>query len=70
MVVVGLSGPLADASLGFALWCVMPGSGLHFWFIGHLVFVLPLFGDGRAIVSGARRWAETGVVGPSASTRL
>lgn len=64
MVVVALSGPGAAAVAGAVLWLVAPGVALHWWFLAHLGFLLPVFGDGRSLVLGLRclRGAHSAVV--------
>ncbi|WP_411374138.1 hypothetical protein ACLH0K_13875 [Arthrobacter sp. MPF02] len=50
---VGLSGPVACCIVGAVLWQV--GSPLAAWYLGHLVFLLPVFGDGKAVLMSLRR---------------
>lgn len=45
---VGLSGPVACLIVGGVLWQL--GSPVAAWYLGHLVFLLPVFGDGKAIL--------------------
>ena len=54
VVGVALAGPGAAAAVGLVLWAALPGAGLHGWFLVHLVFLLPVFGDGRSLVLGVR----------------
>ncbi|WP_374010150.1 hypothetical protein [Leifsonia sp. LS-T14] len=56
---VALMGPLLTAAAGAVLWATVPDLRLHLWFIGHVVFLAPCFGDGRAIITGARRWSSS-----------
>lgn len=45
------SGPGACALVGVTLWVLTPGSALHWWYLGHLVALVPPMGDGRALVT-------------------
>lgn len=51
-----LAGPGGCAVAGGILLLACPHALLHVWFFAHAVFLLPVFGDGRALISGARRW--------------
>lgn len=54
-ILTALSGPLFCASIGVLLW--LAGHSLvAFSFTAHLIFLLPCFGDGRAVI--------TAIVGP------
>lgn len=45
------AGPGACALVGVTLWVLVPGSALHWWYLGHLVALVPPLGDGRALVT-------------------
>ncbi len=51
---VAVAGPGACTLLGLALWTVVPGTALHWWYLGHLVALVPPLGDGRALVTAIR----------------
>lgn len=53
-----LSGPIAAVAFGVILSIVFPNSGLLGWYALHLLFLLPFFGDGRALVIGVRNWGS------------
>ena len=56
---VALAGPSAAAAVGLGLWVGTPHLALHWWFLAHLVFLLPVFGDGRSLLIGVRAWVST-----------
>lgn len=56
-------GPACCIAIGLVLWVTVPQLLLHVWYLGHAVFLLPVFGDGRAMVASARRWNERIVLG-------
>lgn len=56
--VAALAGPGGCAATGGILLLACPHALLHVWFFAHAVFLLPVFGDGRALISGARRWGR------------
>src|SRR5579859_3587275 len=47
---VAVAGPLGCAVLGTALSIVLPQVGLGWWYLAHLIFLAPCFGDGRSAV--------------------
>lgn len=51
---VALVGPLSCTAVGGVLLVLAPQSSLGWWFLAHAVFLLPVFGDGRALVRAAR----------------
>lgn len=55
---VALAGPVAAATVGLLLWVSLPQPGLHWWFLAHLLFLLPVFGDGRSLLLGLLRGAQ------------
>lgn len=55
---VAAAGPLIAAGLGVVLMMVVPSLGLHLWYLGHVVFLLPVFGDGKSVVVGLRSWGR------------
>lgn len=52
-ITVGASGPVACGLIGIVLW--MLDSTLALWYIGHLIFLLPIFGDGKAVLLALSR---------------
>lgn len=54
LAAVAVAGPAATAVTGLVLWAAAPRAGLHWWFLAHLVFLLPVFGDGRSLVLASR----------------
>lgn len=48
VIAVGLIGPVGCFVIGAGLWLL--GSNLAFWYMGHIIFLLPIFGDGRAVL--------------------
>ncbi|GAA1747575.1 hypothetical protein [Aeromicrobium alkaliterrae] len=53
LVAVALAGPGSCVAVGLLLALAVPGLWLHPWYLAHAVFVLPCFGDGRAILRAA-----------------
>ena len=51
---VAVAGPAACLLVGLGLWALVPGSTLHWWYIAHLVALVPPLGDGRAVVTAFR----------------
>lgn len=51
---VALSGPLTCGAIGAILYLTGLDRGLAWWYMLHLVFLLPLFGDGRALLLSLR----------------
>lgn len=49
---VAVSGPGAAVAGGLLLWLIQPGWLLHGWYLTHALFLLPMFGDGRAVLHG------------------
>jgi hypothetical protein len=64
VVAVALAGPLACVAVGVALWMTDLDRSLAWWYLGHAIFLLPLFGDGRSLFSGLR--GRGAVLAPSA----
>lgn len=48
-VMVALAGPSACVAVGALLWLSGLDRSLAWWYLAHIVFLLPFFGDGRAI---------------------
>ncbi|GAA2136014.1 hypothetical protein [Glycomyces algeriensis] len=46
---VALAGPLACAAVGAGLWLTGIDRLLAWWYLLHLAFLLPVFGDGQAL---------------------
>lgn len=54
---VALAGPLSCAVVGAGLWLTGIDRALAWWYLLHLAFLLPVFGDGQALwrsLRGAR----------------
>ncbi|MCX4904271.1 hypothetical protein [Streptomyces sp. NBC_00878] len=47
--VVALAGPSACVAVGALLWLSGLDRSLAWWYFAHIVFLLPFFGDGRAL---------------------
>ncbi|WP_405598161.1 hypothetical protein OG741_15480 [Streptomyces sp. NBC_01410] len=47
--VVALAGPSACIAVGALLWLPDLDRSLAWWYLAHIVFLLPFFGDGRAL---------------------
>ncbi|GAA2633727.1 hypothetical protein [Streptomyces vastus] len=47
--VVALAGPSACIAVGALLWLPGLDRTLAWWYLAHIVFLLPFFGDGRAL---------------------
>ncbi len=52
---VAVAGPGASALAGLLLAVTVPWLGLQYWYFAHLVFLLPPFGDGMALVRSVPR---------------
>ncbi|NJQ01889.1 hypothetical protein [Streptomyces zingiberis] len=52
--VVAVAGPFACALVGALLWLPGLDRALAWWYLAHLGFLLPCFGDGRALLHGLR----------------
>ncbi|WP_199042028.1 hypothetical protein [Glycomyces salinus] len=46
---VALAGPLSCAAVGAGLWLTGLDRSLAWWYLLHLAFLLPVFGDGQAL---------------------
>lgn len=55
---VALAGPSACFAVGAALWLSGLDRPLSWWYLAHIVFLLPVFGDGRALWQGLRPGRE------------
>lgn len=53
---VAVAGPAASALVGVALRVTGVDLWLSWWFLAHAAFLLPVFGDGRALVIALWRW--------------
>ena len=53
--VVALAGPSACVAVGAVLWLSSLDRSLAWWYLAHIVFLLPFFGDGRAVWNSFRR---------------
>lgn len=58
IALIGIAGPITACAMGVALNAVLPASGLHWWYLGHSVFLLPVFGDGKSVLVGLRTWSR------------
>ncbi|MFJ6944948.1 hypothetical protein ACISU4_09895 [Streptomyces wuyuanensis] len=47
--VVALAGPAGCLAVGALLWLSGLDRAVAWWYLGHVVFLLPFFGDGRAL---------------------
>lgn len=56
-------GPLFAALIGIVLGFFPLTADLRMWYLLHLVFLLPFFGDGRALLLGLRTGGSTVEVG-------
>ena len=56
---VAAAGPLACVTVGALLWSITPISSLAWWYFGHALFLLPVFGDGRCLVTALRAATRT-----------
>lgn len=54
IVVVALAGPLASLVVGWALLAVPATYGIEWWYLAHVAFLCPVFGDGMAVCVGAK----------------
>ena len=54
---------MAAAAFGFFMNVVSSNFDLFAWYFLHLFFLLPLFGDGRAIIFGIRHWRSVVDIG-------
>ena len=52
---VALAGPSSCVLVGAALWLSRVDGWLAWWFLAHALFLLPAFGDGRALVGAVWR---------------
>ncbi|MER7446870.1 hypothetical protein [Microbacterium sp. NPDC097977] len=50
-VLAALAGPGICVAVGAALLLLAPQSHLHLWYLAHAVFLVPVFGDGRTVLS-------------------
>lgn len=69
VMAVALAGPLSGVAAGMLLFTMAPASPLGLWYLGHALFLLPIFGDGRAVLSGLRHWRIPREVGAPRETR-
>ncbi|QXJ22889.1 hypothetical protein AGRA3207_003965 [Actinomadura graeca] len=51
---VAVAGPSSCVIVGAGLWSMGLDRALAWWYLVHLVFLLPFFGDGRNLVHGLR----------------
>ncbi|MFF6976731.1 hypothetical protein ACFZAV_03065 [Streptomyces sp. NPDC008343] len=54
MAGVALVGPMSCAGVGALLWLSGLNRPLAWWHLAHVVFLLPFFGDGRALCTALR----------------
>ncbi|MFJ5955440.1 hypothetical protein ACIQC5_05705 [Paenarthrobacter sp. NPDC092416] len=54
IAVIAVFGPGAACAVGALLACFAPGSLLQYWFLLHSAFLLPVFGDGQALITGLK----------------
>ena len=51
---VAVAGPGACLLAAAVWWVVLPASGLAWWYAAHVVFLLPVFSDGRLLLASVR----------------
>ncbi|MEG9224955.1 hypothetical protein [Aeromicrobium sp. Sec7.5] len=51
---VAVAGPGACVLVGLGLGVLLPGSTLRWWYLAHVLALVPPLGDGRALVTAAR----------------
>lgn len=51
---VSVAGPAACVLVGLALWAGAPDSTLRWWYLAHVLALVPPMGDGRAVVTAIR----------------
>ncbi|WP_353355015.1 hypothetical protein [Intrasporangium sp. DVR] len=54
---VAVAGPGACLLTVPAWWVALPGSGLAWWYAAHVVFLVPVFADGRLLLASVRSGA-------------
>lgn len=54
MAALCLAGPAFTAAVGVGLWVIQPQSLLAWAFLAHIIFLIPVFGDGRGLVTALR----------------
>jgi hypothetical protein len=52
---VAIAGPASCMAVGLPLWISGVDRSLAWWFMAHVVFLLPIFGDGQSLLRGLRR---------------
>ena len=52
---VAVAGPFGCLNVGAVLMALTPEFGLGWWYLAHVVFLAPCFGDGRALLAALRR---------------
>lgn len=57
-------GPLTCVAVGALLWGLAPQLLVHVWYLGHAVFLTPVFPDGRIMIVAARCWNRVIVATP------
>lgn len=62
---VAAAGPGACTVVGAILWALPVNYGLHWWYLTHVIFLLPIFGDGHALVRGLLLGAKASHIGKS-----
>lgn len=63
MVTAATAGPGACVIAGMIVWVLPVAYGLQWWYFFHLVFLIPIFGDGRSIVRGLQLGTEVSCLG-------
>lgn len=58
VALISLVGPFSSCLAGALLLLTAPGLSVHYWFLLHLVFLAPAFGDGRSLIVGLRKWSS------------
>lgn len=65
VAVIALAGPCAAAAVGGVLKLILDDSALYLWYLLHLLFLLPMFGDGKSLIIGLRAWSTPISLRPS-----
>lgn len=69
VALVAVVGPAVALAVGATLWWVPAVPGLAWWYLIHGLFLLPPFGDGRALLTGLRASERVLVLGSAATAR-
>ncbi|MDO4666021.1 MAG: hypothetical protein Q4A71_07490 [Actinomycetaceae bacterium] len=53
-----IGAPVTVAAFGMIMNIWFPNFDLLGWYIFHLIYLLPFFGDGKAMIFGIRHWSS------------